>query len=837
MSVVHRGESRPNRFRAMNGRWKLVGVVMATIAASLTSQTASAASTVPPVRVTLHRLASSDGRYEASNRPEWVADTGDRLITVTNSDGLDVQSGSRVDMPSSSVVRASSLDPSSLQRGVTVPGVRKQGVLPTRRLTVVPLQWTGATWKSTDRTNVDAIIAELVPWWNAMSARQETLAVKVTDVLDVSKDVAAGTCDIQGMANAARDMLDAKGLDATTDNLMMTFTPDTKECGFAGLGEVGGTTTWTYAGVGYSGVWAHELGHNLGFPHANSCNAGVTLTYMATCTDVEYGNNADVMGSSNLSSFFSPTFLAQAGFLPVANLRVWAGTSTTYTIQRADRAELGVTAVRIPATDAAAGDNTFWLQYNPQRIGAVGQSATPTNGGIAITMEPAESFAANVIAAEGVIGLANSTAYICDLTPSTGDLTVRDTTTDPRLAVGRSWTDPRDRFTVTLVSADGTSAVVRVDPVAAPSVWAYNTVTATPDASGLTNMTVSWTPNLTNIGSHEPTRWSVDTPEDPTKSCATSIFEFTCVLTGVNRSSTYTPRVYGTNGTVKSVASTAGSTAVPVSPPTFSVAFTSTDTALTAAVTVGDGGAAVTGTPTIEVAGQPPCALVANATTTCTFVGLPRRASNVLVAKGTNAAGTREKIFTGATLAGIPETPDLDGKLVGADLVMTVAPSSMDESNVDYYYVQCSVGNKPWSKLQPADLEHNVKGTFRVPAVKGKATWCYAALVSMGTTKQFTSDFGSVKVDAKGKVVAGKLSLSALADDAQKGLVGVKWSVKDSLGKNITVNVTSSKKSCAKKSALSCIIAGLPSGSQIVLRITARGQSGSRSIWKTVTVK
>ena len=815
----------------------MFGVAAVMLATSLTTQSVSAASSASPVRVTLHRLASSDGRYEASNRPEWVADTGDRIITVTSSDGLDIASGSRVDMPSSAVVRASSLDPSALQRGTTVPGVRKQGVLPTRRLTVVPLQWTGATWKSSDRANVDAIVAELVPWWNAMSARQETLAVKVTEALDVTAQVDAGKCDIQGMANATRDMLDAKGLDAGTDNLMMTFTPDTKECGFAGLGEVGGTTTWTYAGIGYSGVWAHELGHNLGFPHANSCNAGVTLTYMATCTDVEYGNNADVMGSSNLSSFFSPTFLAQAGFLPVANVNVWGGTSSTYTIQRGDRSDLGVTAVRIPATDAAAGDNTFWLQYNPQRIGAVGQSATPTNGGIAITMEPSESFAANVIAAEGIVGLANSTSYICDLTPATGDLTVRDTTTDPRLAVGRSWTDPRDRFTVTLVSADGTSAVVRVEPVASPSVWAYSTVTATPDPSGLTNMTVSWTPNLTNIGSHEPTRWTVDTPEDATKSCATSIFAFSCVLTGVNRSATYTPRVFGTNGSVKSAASVAGSTAVPVSPPTFTVAFTSTDTTLTAAVTVGDGGATVVGTPTIEIAGQPPCSLVANATTTCTFVGLPRRASHVLVAKGTNAAGTREKIFTGATLAGVPETPDLGGKIDGSDLVMTVAPSSMDESNVDYYYVQCTVGNKSWSKLQAADLEHNVRGTFRVPGVRGKATWCYSALVSMGATKQFTSDFGSVKVDAKGKVIAGKLTLSALADDAKKGLVGVKWTVKDSLGKNITVNVSSSKKSCAKKSALSCIIAGLPSGSQIVLRITARGQSGSRSIWKTVTVK
>ena len=821
----------------MNRRRWVFAVVAAVVSAVVSTHAASAAVTAPAVRVTLHRLASSDGRYEATDRPEWVADTGDRLVTVTNANELDLVSGTRVDMPVTSLAGARSIDPRALQRGRVVPGVRKQGVKTTRRLTVVPVQWSGAAWKLSDRANVDAIVAELVPWWHAMSARQETLVVRITDALDVSSDVSPGSCDIQGMTNATRDMLEAKNLETTTDNLMMTFTPDTKECAFAGLGEVGGPTTWTYAGVGFSGVWAHELGHNLGFPHANSCNAGVTLTYMATCTDVEYGNNADVMGSSNLSSFFSPTFLADAGFLPGANTGTWTGSSATYTIARADRTDLGTTAVRIPATDAGAGDNTFWLQYNPQRIGAVGASATPANGGIAITMEPSDSFAANVIAADGVVGLSNSTSYICDLTPPTGDLAARDTTTDPRLAVGRSWTDPRDRFTVTLLSADGTSAVVRVDPVASPSVWAYSTVTATPDSSGLTNLTVSWTPNLTNIGSHEPTGWQVDTLEDPLKTCILSIFETSCVLSGVNRSSTYTPRVLGTNGAARSSASVAGSTAVPVGAPTFTVAFTSTDTTLTAAVTVGDGGSPVTTTPTIEIAGQPPCSLVANATTTCTFSGLPRRASHVLVAKGANAAGTREKTFTGATLAGVPETPDLGGKMAGSDLVMTVAPSAMDETNVDYYYVQCSVGNKSWSKLQSADREHNAYGTFRVPGVKGKATWCYSALVSMGTTKQYTSDFGSVKVDAKGKVTAGKLTLSALADDAKKGLVGVKWTVKDSLGKNITVDVNSSKKSCAKKSALSCIIAGLPSGSQIVLRITARGQSGSRSIWKTVTVK
>ncbi|NBQ99284.1 MAG: hypothetical protein EBS48_00140 [Actinobacteria bacterium] len=796
-----------------------------------------AAMTPPPVRVTVHKLASADGAFEASGQSEWVASIGDRMVPVRTADALEMESGTRIDMPAGAVASVSSLAPADLQRGRLVRGIRKSGLLTNRQLTVVPVQWPGATWKDADRANVDAIVNQLTPWWNAMSARQETLTVRVTSTVDVSVVNSAGECEFAEMANYARKHIDDLGLENKTDNLMVTFTSDTKDCGFAGLGEVGGPTSWTYAAPGYAGVWAHELGHNLGLPHANSCNAGVPLTYLTTCADVEYGNNADVMGSSNLTSFFSPTFLVAASFLPATNTTMWTGVSSTYTLVRADRTDLGVTAVRIPATNPAAGDNTFWLQYNPNRIGQVPAAASPTNGGVAITMEPSANFASNSIAAEGVIGLANSTAYICDLTAPTSDLSSRDLTTDPRLVAGSSWTDPRDRFTVTLVSVDGTSAVVRVDPVASPSVWAYSTVTATPDSSGLTNMTVAWQPNLSNMGSHEPTHWVVDTPEDPSKACLTQIHELSCVLSGVSRSATYTPRVVGTNGSARSAASAAGSTAVPVGPPTFTATFTATDIELKATVTVGDGGGTVQGTPTIEIAGLPPCALTVNAVTVCTFTGLPRRASHVLTARGTNEAGTREKKFTAATLAGVPETPELRGKMAGSDLVVEISPSLMDEANADYYYLQCSVGNKPWSKLLPADIAHVPFGTIKVPAVKGKDTWCYSALIAMGATKQFTSDFGSVKVTKAGKVMAGKLTLSAAADGAKKGLISVKWTAKDSLGKNITVSVNPSKKSCAKKSALSCLVSGLPSGAQIVVRITARGQSGSRSIWKTVIVK
>ena len=187
----------------MKRRWGIVSTAVVVLSVSTATHAVSASAKLPPVRVTLHRLASSDGRYEASDRPEWVADTGDRVIAVADSDSLDVRSGTRIDMPFSSV-RSASLDSAALRRGTTVPGVRAQSVRPTRRLTVVPVQWTGATWKPSDRANVDAIVAELVPWWNAMSARQETLAVKVTDTLDVSKDVAPGTCDVESMANSTR---------------------------------------------------------------------------------------------------------------------------------------------------------------------------------------------------------------------------------------------------------------------------------------------------------------------------------------------------------------------------------------------------------------------------------------------------------------------------------------------------------------------------------------------------------------------------------------------------------------------------------------------------------
>lgn len=812
-------------------------IVSAVVASCLVPVGPVLAGVTKTVSVTVHQLASNDGRYEAGHGPEWVVDSGRTVGFVNDGDSLDVESGVRLEVSAASLRKNGSVAAAALRKGRTLGHVRRAGVVPARKVVVVPVQWSGATWSAADRANVDAITSQIVPWWNAMSGRQETISFKVLGTVDASSSVQAGTCDLQAMAAAAQSQAEKAGLAGAYDHIIATFSTSTKECDFSGLGEVSGSRVWAYAGMGFAGVWAHELGHNLGFPHANVCNAGVTLTYMAACTDVEYGNNADVMGSSVLSSFFSPTFLEAASFLPATSKAQWnGGTAVTYTIARADRTDLGTTAVEIRPTDAAAGDNTFWLQYNPNRIGAVPQSATPENGGIAITMEPSVQFVDAVVTSEGVLGAAASTSYICDLTPPSSDLSQRDMTTDPRLAAGHSWTDPRDRFKVTVVSADGTNAVVTVEPVAAASVWAAATVSAVADPSGAAGLGVAWVPNLSNVGAHEPAYWKVDTAEDATKSCIVPVFASGCSLAGMSRSVTYTPRVTGVNGTAASAASVAGTTAVPVSPPTFSATFTATDTQLTAIITTGDGGGTVTGQPTAEIAGQPPCALAVNSVTTCTFVGLARRSTHVVVAKGTNQVGTREKTFTATTLAGVPATPEVSGQLSGSDLVVTIMPSVDDQSNVDYYYLQCTIGTKSWYKLLPADLEHNTSLSMTVPGVKGRDTWCYTAAIAMGATRQFTSDYGAVKV-TKGKVTAGKLSLSAVADAVKAGLISVKWSAKDTLGKKVAVSVDSSAKKCSRTNDFACAVSGLPSGASVVLKIVARGQSGSRTVWRTVVVK
>lgn len=98
-----------------------------------------------------------------------------------------------------------------------------------------------------------------------------------------------GTCDYNGWATAANAAAQAAGFNPSNYNRVSYAMPRNANCGWLGLGAIGGsqpTPSWTQQCTS-TGLFSHEIGHNLNFHHA------------ATPTS-EYGDSSDPMGGAQL---------------------------------------------------------------------------------------------------------------------------------------------------------------------------------------------------------------------------------------------------------------------------------------------------------------------------------------------------------------------------------------------------------------------------------------------------------------------------------------------------------------------------------------------------------
>lgn len=814
----------------------LAALVAVSGALVVVAPTSTVSARPAKVASTLYRLASNDGAWERTSAARWIVTTGNDVATVAHGIDVKVPSGTLLEF-SSATVTSGEVGIASLRRAKTRGRVTGAGMVPNRRLVVVPVEWPTAQWKPADAAAVASILAELTPWWNSMSARQETLSTTVTEKLDLDAVLPAGSCDIAVMMDRVKDRVASLGL--AYDHVMATFTGDNQDCAFGGLAAVGGKESWTYTAPGYTGVWAHELGHNLGFSHGNLCWSGVTLTYMETCTDVEYANSVDVMGLGvDLRGYYSPQFLDSTGWLPAANQALWSGVSTTYSLVRADRSDLGTTAVKINPADSSVGDNGFWLQYNPNTFGFADAATRGTNGGVVLTMTPTAAFIENLISVDGSVGQANTDSYLCDITPSaTMPGQTADMSSDPRLFAGLSWTDPRNRFTVTVVAADGTTATVRVDPVGAPSVPTPSEVAIVPDENGLSAANVTLSSPRAARGTNEPVTVEMTVVENPALTCIALALSPTCRFEGLARQTNYTVRVVAKNGLNSSVPYVSAPFNLSLSPPVVGVTFTATDSTLTAVASVDAAGSALTEPATLSVGTDQVCTLSATAPTTCTFIGLPRRATQTVVARAVNALGPRTTTFTPQTTAGKPGGPVMSGAFTGKDLVVSLAPGSDDVSNIDHAYLECLGGGMKWSQTVAVAAGVAPKASVRISQSKGVALHCYGAAIALGARGFLTSNFSAMKVSKAGKFETGKVSLTTSVTSTKKGQVTVSWKSKDSFGGKVGVEVKSSQKKCKSSGKASCVITGLTSGETIQVAVLARGTSGSASKRESVVVK
>ncbi|KGJ97554.1 GEVED domain-containing protein [Colwellia psychrerythraea] len=196
-----------------------------------------------------------------------------------------------------------------------------------------------------------------------------------------------------------------------------------------------------------SGIIAHEMGHAMGFHHAQGIDGGDTVfgqgDYETERGEFEYGNVFGLMGtqawtSGAMNLIYKNAFTA---WDIKANVPLIT-TSGTYRIYAFDQGEIGENlGLRIQSGN---GEYTYWLEYR-------------TKGDYLNK----EGFLLNI---EGYwpddhnkTDYWNTTSYLLDMTPNSlaEDDYWADDWTDAHLVIGKSYTDEWNGFTVTTMGIGG----------------------------------------------------------------------------------------------------------------------------------------------------------------------------------------------------------------------------------------------------------------------------------------------------------------------------------------------------------------------------------------------
>jgi hypothetical protein len=209
------------------------------------------------------------------------------------------------------------------------------------------------------------------------------------------------------------------------------------------------------------------------------------------------------------------------------------------------------------------------------------------------------------------------------------------------------------------------------------------------------------------------------------------------------------------------------------------------------------------------------------------------------VVSATNAIGVRTAAFSAKTLMATPDRPVLSAKFKGSDVLLTIATTERDQTNVIYFYGQCLVNNryKASLRINVARNPGEVQSTFTIPNARKKLIQCSIYSYSPGAPKDDGSDSVRLTVLKSGKIQLPRITAKLVATSTRRGVVVLKWRVVDKNGKIEQLSVRTSKKTCAYRGRNTCTITRLKSGSTYAAVVRAYGPSGAISKRTTVVVK
>jgi len=166
-------------------------------------------------------------------------------------------------------------------------------------------------------------------------------------------------CDYRTWSTQARAVAGLSGY----DEWAYVFT-EAPGCSWGGLGEVGGDEVWInqrsfWWQDAFTGILAHEAGHNYGSAHASSydCNGG--------CQTSEYGDFYDIMGDAEIGDQFSSARKLALSWIPTSKIQT-VSSSGTYRVYPVSSSTSMPTALRIER-----GTQDLYIDWSSQAGGAI----------------------------------------------------------------------------------------------------------------------------------------------------------------------------------------------------------------------------------------------------------------------------------------------------------------------------------------------------------------------------------------------------------------------------------------------------------------------------------
>jgi len=275
--------------------------------------------------------------------------------------------------------------------------------------------------------------------------------------------VSSTACDKNAIATYAKQAAANSGADLSRyDNVIYGF--PSNACTFSGSANVGGIQPQVWINELFElGVLGHEIGHNLGLYHSRSLDCG-SASIGEICTTSEYGDTVDLMGAAS-SAHFNGFQKERLGWFPSTGSVQTIQSSGTYRIYPYQLSGSDPNVLKIlRSTDQATGSRTWY--YLEKR----------TALGFDKSLEWNQNVMGGVVVRSGSESSGQQT-YLLDMTPATASWY------DPALTAGQTFADPAAGMTVTVLSADGSGASVRVEMNTQPCVRANPTVAVTPGQS------------------------------------------------------------------------------------------------------------------------------------------------------------------------------------------------------------------------------------------------------------------------------------------------------------------------------------------------------------------